>query len=423
MPKAALILLAKHASQFNESIYNNYYVLFERIKQWAQHKNYDMKKQAYLTLDSYYIQMAEMLKQKSITEPDKCQQIFLFFIKKFQQDLTSNLDLKETVIAIKGFGAFAGPCKQFMDIKHVQLMFENILIICERTFFLNIQQEEQIQMQQAEIFDEKIYQLPSFIESLSCICNQIDDINESSVNILEKLVLLAIDSYPKLIKRYNYQISLAIARLFISIQMGSNQMFYSEFITKIVYQSMARIFSYKTNYQLEEDDQNKEIYNVTSRDYILLWSNLLNLNEFKELSEIGIHVDEKKKLIQILYDELLECMLKIMKKLDLNAVKLEASDDTAFNPMNTMKANLPKNFEILVNLVDFAKELFLQKHFNLFEKWIYKFSKEIIILSSNNVLISGFYKLNSLCMRIAIKIGYFNVSHFNRVHITKTSQL
>ena len=57
MPKAALFLLAKHASKFNESIYKNYYVLFERIKQWVQHKNYDVKEQAYITLDSYYIQM------------------------------------------------------------------------------------------------------------------------------------------------------------------------------------------------------------------------------------------------------------------------------------------------------------------------------------------------------------------------------
>ena len=52
----------------------------------------------------------------------------------------------------------------------------------------------------------------------------------------------------------------------------------------------------------------------------------------------------------------------------------------------------------------------MQKHYNLFEKWLFKFSKEVILLSSKNGLISGFYKLNTLCMRIAVKIGYFNVS-------------
>ncbi len=199
-----------------------------------------------------------MLKKKSKTEPDNCKIIFTEFVKKFYADLTNekNLDLKDTVIAIKGYGAFAGPCREFMQPKDVKLMFEIIITICERTFFLNMQQEQQIQSQQVDIFDEKIYQLPSFIESLSCVCNQIDEnISETSINILEKLVILAIDSYPKLIKRYNYQISLAIARLFLSIQMGSQQVFYSEFVSKIVYQSLIRIFSYKKNYYLQQEHQ------------------------------------------------------------------------------------------------------------------------------------------------------------------------
>lgn len=381
-----------------------------------------------------------MLKKKSKTEPDNCKIIFTEFVKKFYADLTNekNLDLKDTVIAIKGYGAFAGPCREFMQPKDVKLMFEIIITICERTFFLNMQQDQQIQSQQADIFDEKIYQLPSFIESLSCVCNQIDEnISETSINILEKLVILAIDSYPKLIKRYNYQISLAIARLFLSIQMGSQQVFYSEFVSKIVYQSLIRIFSYKTNYFLQQEHQTsnneeslneennssrveKNIYNITSSDYILLWSNLLNLNEFKELSRIGINMSEKKKLVQILYDEIIESILKIIKKLDLNSVKINDNESThesaAFNPNGGggLKASRPRDFDILVNLVDFSKELLMQKHFNLFEKWIYRFSKEIIQLSSAHSHISGFYRLNTLCMKISIKIDFFKVSfNFN----------
>jgi len=256
MPRAALNLFTKHACNFDEHIYLNYKDLFERIKKWAEHKNYEMKKQAYFALDSYYNQLSEMLKKKSKTEPDNCKKIFTEFVLKFYTDLTNerNLDLKDTVIAIKGYGAFAGPCREFMQPKDVKLMFEIIITICERTFFLNMQQDQQLHAQQADIFDEKIYQLPSFIESLSCVCNQIDEnISETSINILEKLVVLAIDSYPKLIKRYNYQISLAIARLFLSIQMGSQQVFYAEFVSKIVYQSLIRIFSYKTNYYLQQD--------------------------------------------------------------------------------------------------------------------------------------------------------------------------
>ncbi len=95
-------MFAKHADQFDEFIYEEYKDLFERIRQWAQHKNYDMKKLAYVTLDSYYKQLAEMLKKKSKTESDKCKKIFKFFIQKFYMSLVEDRDLKETVIAIKG---------------------------------------------------------------------------------------------------------------------------------------------------------------------------------------------------------------------------------------------------------------------------------------------------------------------------------
>ena len=109
-----------------------------------------------------------------------------------------------------------------MEAKDVKLMFNIIIDICERTFFLNQKQsDDQTMSQSNDLFDEKIYQLPSFIESLAFVCNQIeDDLPEGSINVLEKLVILAIDSFPKLLKRYSYQISLAIAQLFISIQIG-----------------------------------------------------------------------------------------------------------------------------------------------------------------------------------------------------------
>ena len=57
-----------------------------------------------------------MLKKKSKTESEKCKKIFKFFIQKFYTSLVEDHDLKETVIAIKGYGAFAGVSCQFTKI-------------------------------------------------------------------------------------------------------------------------------------------------------------------------------------------------------------------------------------------------------------------------------------------------------------------
>lgn len=49
-----------------------------------------------------------MLKKKAKTDEKKCKKIFIEFIQKFHKNLSEDKDLKETVISIKGFGAFAG---------------------------------------------------------------------------------------------------------------------------------------------------------------------------------------------------------------------------------------------------------------------------------------------------------------------------
>ncbi len=48
-----------------------------------------------------------MLKRKTKEDEKKCRRIFNFFMTKFLQDLSEDKNLKETAIAIKGYGAFA----------------------------------------------------------------------------------------------------------------------------------------------------------------------------------------------------------------------------------------------------------------------------------------------------------------------------
>lgn len=213
---------------------------------------------------------------------------------------------------------------------------------------------------------------------------------------LEKLTILAIDSYPKLIKRYNHQISLSIAHLFISIQLGKSRL-HTEFISRVVYQSIMKIFSYKTNYfNMNSEDinqklikeftdsnnnnddvsqiQSKSVYNITSNDYVMFWSNILNLNDFKESNLVGVHIDERKRLIGIIYDEYVETIIKIMRKLDLSSAKMDylneklppasnsqsnsmSQNEISSNPIAGLRPNRPRDFEIFVNLVDFTRFL------------------------------------------------------------------
>ena len=46
----------------------------------------------------------------------------------------------------------------------------------------------------------------------------------------------------------------------------------------------------------------------------------------------------------------------------------------------------------------------------MFEKWVYTFGREMIVLSSRHPLVSGFHKLLSICFQICKEISFFKVA-------------
>ena len=47
----------------------------------------------------------------------------------------------------------------------------------------------------------------------------------------------------------------------------------------------------------------------------------------------------------------------------------------------------------------------------MFEHWVYTFGREVIVQSSSHPLVSGFYKLLGMCLKMCKKLGYFQVSY------------
>jgi hypothetical protein len=84
-------------------------------------RSFERKLHYFFFLNKFKIlKMAEMLKQKSKLpeEHQNCKKIFQSFIGKFQKILSQDRDLKETSIAIRGYGAFAGVSIN-LDIKEI----------------------------------------------------------------------------------------------------------------------------------------------------------------------------------------------------------------------------------------------------------------------------------------------------------------
>ncbi|RMC15431.1 hypothetical protein DUI87_07622 [Hirundo rustica rustica] len=145
----------------------------------------------------------------------------------------------------------------------------------------------------------------------------------------------------------------------------------------------------------------------TYKDYLYLFRSLLSCGTMKLQS-----------LSRILYDEFIKSVLKIIEKLDLTVQKLDVSEQgenagdgalvgPSSDPASNLQPTKPIDFIAFINLVEFCREILPEKHVEYFHPWVYSFGYELVTHSTRLPLISGFYKLLSVTMKIAKRIKYF----------------
>jgi DNA-dependent protein kinase catalytic subunit len=89
---------------------------------------------------------------------------------------------------------------------------------------------------------------------------------------------------------------------------------------------------------------------------------------------------------------------------------VEGTEVGAMEPETEMDAIEPLNplhMRKFLNLVEFVQDLLSGPFANLFLKWTYPFGRTIIELSSGYPLISGFYKLLAVTIKLADSKNYF----------------
>ncbi|KAK2522227.1 Prkdc [Columba guinea] len=344
---AGLQLFIWHAAQFGALLLDNYVSLFEAMWKWCGHTNQELKKTSNSALDSFLKQISLMIAQDAERHKNKLQ----FFMEQFYAIIrrmdSSN---KELSIAIRGYGLFAAPCKAIHS-KDVDDMYVELLQRCKQMY-----------LTEAETIDDHLYQLPSFLQSIASVILHID------TDFFGKGTSGSEDS-----------------REAAEVETGRWKV-------------------------------------PTYKDYLYLFRSLLNCDTMKEC----VFEDENfltantplQSLNRLLYDELLKSILKIIEKLDLTVQRLDVNEqdenetDGALvgptsDPASNLQPTKPTDFIAFINLVEFCREILPEKHVEYFNPWVYSFGYKLIIHSTRLPLISGFYKLLSVTMKIAKKIKYF----------------
>ncbi|XP_062919332.1 DNA-dependent protein kinase catalytic subunit isoform X2 [Mobula hypostoma] len=424
VPIAGLRLFALHSNQCSSYLLDNYQVLFEAMSVWCGHTNAEMKKAGYAALESFLKEIALQVAKNAHAHKDKLQ----YFMEQFYSIIrTMESSNKELSIAIRGYGLFAAPCKA-VNSQNVDLMYTELIQRCKQMY-----------LTEADTEDDNIYQLPSFLDSIAYVIFHIDKIPGVYTSVLERLIVVQMDGFPQYSTKMQPVCCQSIVKLFIALA-GKGPMLWS-FISTVVHQGLIRVCSKPVLLPGEGTGKlglgsNTQQSSGTSgtvatgkwrvpsyKDYLDLFRILLDCEKMKVsgLIEETLQISESplKSLNRLLYDEFIKSVLKIIEKLDLTVDKQNPNEEggsgdissTIVIPTSDPAANMhptkPKDFTAFINLVEFCGELLLENHTEYFEHWMYRFGHELILRSTQFPLVSGFYKLLSVVMKIAKKIKYF----------------
>jgi DNA-dependent protein kinase catalytic subunit len=116
------------------------------------------------------------------------------------------------------------------------------------------------------------------------------------------------------------------------------------------------------------------------------------------------------------YDVFIQGVIQLIQRLDLSysvqKIEEEATPTSEIPEANgallsTLQPRVPKDMEIFLSLVELVKRLLGSTATESFMRWPYLFGREIAAISARLPMISGFYKLMTLSLRLCDKHGYF----------------
>uniref|UniRef100_A0AAR2L7W1 DNA-dependent protein kinase catalytic subunit n=1 Tax=Pygocentrus nattereri TaxID=42514 RepID=A0AAR2L7W1_PYGNA len=408
---AGLKLFAKHAGQFSSCLMDHYRTVFDVMSKLCGHINGEMKKTSYMALESFLKQVAILVAENVEQHQNKLK----FFMQKFCSIIrTMDSSNKELSIAIRGYGFFAAPCKVVCP-QDVDLMYTELIQRCKQMYLTESDQD-----------DENVYQLPSFLDSIASVLIHLDRVPEVYTSVLERLLVVQIDTFPQYSQRMQYATCRSIIKVLIAMAAKGPVLW--SFTSSVVHQGLIRVCSkpvVQVQGQAKSEEDAAEPTLVRSgkwkvpscKDYLDLFKGLLDCENLKDTGFLDGSAVMKnyslKALNRLLYDALVQSILKIVEKLDLSVQKGQSDIGSGLipssDPTTNLMPNKPKDFTAFINLVDFCSELLPSKNPEYFTQWMYPLCHELILQSIRFPLVSGFYKLLSLAMTIGKKIKYFQV--------------
>lgn len=425
MFRAAMHLLTEHSAMFAKQLFQFYEYWHQTLLEvWLPKQGEDRKVGIYLS-HAFHQQISEQLlirnNQNDIV-------VLEFFISYFKRTMQSPLSHSyEIRIAIRGFGVMAAPCKALMPAEKIDQLLS---LIMQRT--------ENAARDDGIVDKDILEHFPDLVQALSQIMNHVDSLSGIQLSTLQKIMTTLIRHFHFLSSAHHALVVNSLMMTFHHLsRLGDTVL--DDVLAKVIYQGVIWTCSHHLVYDAgsgwETITDWKE--HLTYVFYLPLWQGLLIDTKLADFNRPAI--------VRKIYDHFMKTLFRILDKLDLSTKKRVFRDQNGIDqelyfcdPNYDYEPVKVKDFHIFFNIVDFYKDILnKQIHENQLEKfpqWINQYVETMIKKSLHYPLVSGFYKLLQLGLKIASKIDYFteelelkgdetyvNVSDFYKLTV-KTAQ-
>ncbi|KAI8384548.1 uncharacterized protein BYT42DRAFT_493256, partial [Radiomyces spectabilis] len=347
-PIAALELFANHAQLFDGEMIKDSQLLLDQLQKMAHHGNRDLSKLGYRALETLFKQESVALAQHSAGNVEK--QVFL-----------------------------AGSWLANQD-----------------TFF-SVNPDQ----------DRLIGHLPSFLQAYAQFSRQLDQIPSELLSTLTKMADRIIINYSRL-SVYTRQPAIFAMQDVVMILYGKGEGMLRMFLRGFFYNAL--VCTCTDVYGAEQEQ-----YHAYT-DLLYFWEAILKSGT-KPAAD-NEDTGKYEKLNTILYDEFCYALQRLIKTFNLELVKAadqEESDERAENSpfdfinavSNALQPANAKDFILFQNLVDFWCALLPKLPEQQLHNWVHVVGGPLTELSLRHSLVSGFYRMNAVILRLANDAGYF----------------
>ncbi|ORY53674.1 hypothetical protein BCR33DRAFT_779027 [Rhizoclosmatium globosum] len=393
VPRAGLIFIRDHAENFrNQLCSDRDTVLFIHscLKSMCTHGNRDLQNDTAMT--SFLQQVAQALTDRKLSPSEI--EIFWYFVKEFINNLNKpeTDQYAELSLAVRGLGLFATPCKVLLAEKELKEL-QGILV-------------RKLSSLSSGSNDAKYAHISAFMDAFKMIVHESVKVDTELLNAIEELLTSMLLNFPKVREYYRKPLVSAFVELMWELNIhGLLWSFWGGIAKRLLIISCVDKEEDRTAGMDELVAESRE---PTWKDYLVFWETLF-VAKNEAWDESKVH-----DFRSLLYDGMVTAILELPGNLNLSVRETGPdSDASTVVPISAdaskLVADNAADFVIFVTYVSLVESLLPKIEVMFFDKWIYVVGQKFISYSTQNPLVSGFYKIFGVVLALSDSLKYFSV--------------